>query len=86
VDYAKYGVRAAASPYIGLLNNDRVRAALRATINSFLKSMLDDEMLVGYGLDVTATRDQQIAGIVQVTITLQPVFSINFIKVTMILS
>jgi len=43
-------------------------------------------MLVGYGLDVTATRDQQIAGIVQVTITLQPVFSINFIKVTMILS
>ena len=86
VDYAKYGVRAAASPYIGLLNNDRVRAALRATINSFLKSMLDDEMLVGYGLDVTATRDQQIAGIVQVTITLQPVFSINFIRVTMILS
>ena len=86
VDYAKYGVRSAAGPYIGLLNNDRVRAALRATINSFLKSMLDDEMLVGYGLDVTATRDQQIAGIVQVTITLQPVFSINFIRVTMILS
>jgi hypothetical protein len=86
VDYAKFGVRSAASPYIGLLNNDRVRAALRATINSFLKSMLDDEMLVAYGLDVSATRDQQIAGIVQVTITLQPVFSINFIRVTMILS
>jgi hypothetical protein len=86
VDYAKYGVRSAAAPYIGLLNNDRVRAALRATINSFLKQMLDDEMLVGYTLDVTATRDQQIAGIAQVTMTLQPVFSINFIHVTMILS
>jgi hypothetical protein len=78
-------VRSAAGPYIGLLNNDRVRAALRATINSFLKSMLDGEMLVAFGLDVSATREQQIAGIVQVTITLQPVFSINFIKVTMIL-
>ena len=86
IDYAKYGVRSAAQPYIGLLNNDRVRAALRATINSFLKQMLDDEMLVGYTLDVTATRDQQIAGIAQVTMTLQPVFSINFIHVTMILS
>jgi hypothetical protein len=86
VDFAKYGVRSAAAPYIGLLNNDRVRAALRATINSFLKQMLDGEMLVGYTLDVTATRDQQIAGIAQVTMTLQPVFSINFIHVTMILS
>jgi Phage tail sheath C-terminal domain len=86
VDYAKYGVRSAAGPYIGLLNNDRVRGALRATINSFLKGMLDDEMLVGYQLEVTATRDQQIQGIVQVTMTLQPVFSINFIHVTMILS
>lgn len=86
VDYAKYGVRAAASPYIGLLNNDRVRSALRATINSFLKQMLDAEMLVDYGLDVSATRDEQIAGIVQVAISLQPVFSINFIRVTMTLS
>jgi len=86
VDYAKYGVRAAAGPYIGLLNNDRVRGALRNTINSFLQGMLDDEMLVAYKLDVSATRDEQIKGIVQVTISLQPVFSINFIRVTMILS
>jgi hypothetical protein len=86
VDYAKYGVRSSASPYIGLLNNDRVRGALRATIDSFLKEMLDDEMLVTYSLEVTATRPQQIAGIAQVTIMLQPVFSINFIKVTMTLS
>lgn len=86
VDYAKYGVRSAAQPFIGLLNNDRVRSALRTSVNSFLSGMKRDEMLIDYGLDVSATRDQQIAGIAQVTITLQPVFSINFIQVTMILS
>ena len=59
---------------------------MRATINSFLQGMKDDEMLVNYTLDVSATRDEQIKGIVQVTMTLQPVFSINFIRVTMILS
>ena len=85
VDYAKRGVRSSADPYIGLLNNDRVRGALRATINSFLTDMLNAEMLVGYDLDVTATREQQIQGIVQVTMTLQPVFSIDFIQVIMYL-
>jgi hypothetical protein len=86
VDYAKYGVRSAAEPYIGLLNNDRVRGALRATINSFLTGMVDDEMLNSYQLDVSATRDEQIQGIARVAIVLQPVFSIDFIKVTMFLA
>lgn len=86
VDYAKYGVRSAAEPYIGLLNNDRVRGALRATINSFLTGMVDDEMLNSYQLDVSATRDEQIKGIARVVIVLQPVFSIDFIKVTMFLA
>jgi len=85
VDYAKFGVRLAADPFIGLLNNERVRGALRASINSFLAQMVDDEMLVNYDLSVTATREEQIRGIANVTMTLQPVFSIDFIKVTMIL-
>jgi hypothetical protein len=85
VDYAKYGVRSAALPYIGLLNNTRVRAALRATVNSFLAGMVDDEMLVSYELDVTATRQDEINGIAKVTMVLRPVFSIDFIKVTMFL-
>lgn len=85
VDYAKSGVRSAATPYIGLLNNDRVRGALKSTIDSFLQNMMADEMLVNYKLDVTATRAQERQGIVQVTITLQPVFSIDYIKVTMFL-
>jgi len=85
VDYAKYGVRSAADPYIGLLNNARVRGAMRATINSFLAEMVEDEMLISYDLDVSATREEERQGIARVTIVLRPVFSIDFIKVTMFL-
>jgi hypothetical protein len=85
VDYAKFGVRSAADPYVGLLNNERVRSALAATLRSFLAGMVEDEMLQSYTVSVTATRAQEIQGIVDVTLTLQPVFSIDFIKVTMFL-
>jgi hypothetical protein len=85
VDYAKYGVRSAADPYIGLLNNERVRGALRATINSFLAEMVEDEMLISYDLEVSATREEERKGIARVIIVLRPVFSIDFIKVTMFL-
>lgn len=85
VDFAKFGVRSAASPYIGLLNNERVRGALRATVNSFLTEMVEDEMLVSYDLSVSATRDEEKKGIAKVTIVLRPTFSIDFIKVTMVL-
>jgi len=85
VDFAKYGVRSAADPYIGLLNNERVRGALRATINSFLAEMVEDEKLISYELDVSATREEERKGIARVTIVLRPVFSIDFIKVTMFL-
>lgn len=85
VDFAKYGVRQAADPFIGLLNNERVRKALKGSINGFLAGMVDDEQLVTYDLDVTATRDEEIRGIARVTMTLQPTFSIDYIKVVMYL-
>lgn len=85
VDYAKFGVRSAAQPFIGLLNNDRVRKSLQGAINGFLAGMVDDEMLTGYELAVTATRDEEIRGIARVTMTVKPTFSIDFIKVTMFL-
>lgn len=85
VDFAKFGVRSAAGPYIGLLNNDRVRKALKGSINGFLAGMVDDEMLISYELDVTATREEEIRGIAKVTMTLRPTFSIDFIKVVMFL-
>jgi Phage tail sheath C-terminal domain len=83
VDYAKAGVRSGADPYIGRLNNARVRAALKATLDGFLSQMVLDEMLVGYDLEVTATRAEEIQGICRVTMTLLPTFSIDFIRVTM---
>lgn len=83
VDYAKAGVRLGSNPYIGKLNNARVRAALKATLDGFLSQMVLDEMLVSYELSVTATRAQEIAGVAMVTMTLRPTFSIDFIRVTM---
>ncbi|MDO3379173.1 phage tail sheath subtilisin-like domain-containing protein [Geoalkalibacter halelectricus] len=85
VDYAKAGVRSAATPYIGLLNNERVRGAMRATINSFLVEMVEDEMLISFELEVSATREEERQGIARVTLVLRPTFSIDFIKVTMFL-
>jgi hypothetical protein len=85
VDYAKYGVRSAANPYLGRLNNSRVRSALKATLDAFLTSMVEDEALTAYILDVTATRAQEIAGQVNVIMTIQPTFSIDFIRVVMTL-
>ena len=60
-----------------------MRAALKATLDGFLSQMVLDEMLTGYQLEVTATRAQEISGIASVVMTLQPTFSIDFIRVTM---
>lgn len=86
VDYAIYGVRSGCNPYIGKLNNERVRGAMKATLDAFLTRMVNDEALVGYTLAVSATRAQEVAGEAIVTLMLQPTFSIDFIKVTMYLS
>lgn len=83
VDYAKAGVRLGSDPYIGRLNNARVRAALQSTLDGFLSQMVLDEMLTGYDLAVTATRAQEVAGVCSVVMNLKPTFSIDFIRVTM---
>ncbi|MGW5361444.1 phage tail sheath subtilisin-like domain-containing protein [Actinopolymorpha pittospori] len=85
VDYARYGVRSAADPYIGRLNNVRVRDALKSSLDGFLTRMVDEEALTGYELDVFADRSQEIRGEVSVVMTLQPTFSIEFVLVTMFL-
>ena len=86
VDYAIYGVRSSCNPYIGKLNNARVRGAMKATLDGFLTRMVDNEALVSYQLEVSATRAQEVAGEAIVTMTLMPTFSIDFVKVTMYLS
>jgi hypothetical protein len=85
VDYARIGTRAAANPFIGMLNNARVRQALKGSINSLLADMVEREMLVSYKLDVTATRDEEIRGIARVTMVVRPTFSIDYIRVVMYL-
>lgn len=85
VDYAKAGVRKGCDPYIGRLNNARVRAALKATLDGFLSQMVLDEMLTEYDLEVKANRSQEINGICIVNMTLKPTFSIDYIRVTMTL-
>ncbi|MET0622918.1 MAG: phage tail sheath C-terminal domain-containing protein [Pyrinomonadaceae bacterium] len=85
VDYAKFGVRSAADPYIGRLNNVRVRNTIKGSINGLLAAMVTDEMLVSYTLDVSATREEEIRGIARVVMTVQPTFSLDYIQVTMYL-
>lgn len=83
VDAAKRGIRLSADPFIGRLNNQRVRKALQGAIASFLDTMVGDEALVGYTLEVTASRDDEIAGRAIVNAVILPTFSIDYILVTL---
>ncbi len=82
-DYAKKGIRQVCNPFIGRLNNERVRKAMQGAIDGFLTTMLQDEALTAYELAVTATRQDEIAGRAIVNATLQPTFSIDYIRVTL---
>jgi len=85
VDYAKAGVRASGAPFIGRLNNTRVRKALNGSINGFLSAMVADEALISYDLSVTASRQDEIKGRAIVNAILRPAFSIDFVAVTLTL-
>lgn len=84
-DFAKAGIRKASDPFIGRLNNQRVRKALRGAIDGFLATMVQDEALIDYTLDVGASRADEIAGRAVVNAVLRPTFSIDFIAVTLVL-
>lgn len=86
VDYAKAGIRQVSNPFVGKLNNERVRKALKGALDSFLTTMVVDEALVGYQLEVKASRDDEIAGRCVVNVAMQPTFSIDYIRVTLNLS
>jgi hypothetical protein len=85
VDFAKAGTRQVSNAFIGRLNNERVRAALYAALDGFLTTMLVDEQLTDYRLEVTATRQDEINGRAIVNMLLQPTFSIDFVAVTITL-
>lgn len=86
VDYARYGIRSAADPYIGRLNNPRVRDALKATLDGFLTQMVEDEALSAYELNVFADRAQELRGEVSVAILMKPQTSMEFILVKITLA
>lgn len=86
VDYAKAGIRQVTNPFVGRLNNERVRKALQGAIDGFLTTMVVDEQLTRYALEVKASRQDEIAGRCVVNAALQPTFSIDFIRVTLALS
>ncbi len=86
IDFAKAGIRQVSNPFIGRLNNQRVRMALRGAVDGFLTTMVQDESLTGYSLEVTATRQDEIAGRTIVNVAMQPTFSIDYIRVTLALS
>ena len=72
-------------PFIGRLNNERVRKALAGAIDGFLTTMKVDEALISYELSVTATRQDEIAGRAIVNAVIRPTFSIDFVAVTLVL-
>jgi Phage tail sheath C-terminal domain/Phage tail sheath protein subtilisin-like domain len=84
-NFAKAGIRQAAGPFIGRLNNERVRKALQGAINGFLTTMVQDEALIDYTLDVTASRDDEINNRAIVNAIIRPTFSIDFVAVTLVL-
>lgn len=84
-DYAKAGIRLASDPFIGRLNNTRVRKALQGAIDGFLTTMVQAEALTNYTLEVTATRQDEINGIAIVNAMIQPTFSIDYVVVTLVL-
>jgi hypothetical protein len=85
VDFAKAGIRQVGNAFVGRLNNERVRAALKGAIDGFLTGMLVDEQLTDYNLEVSATRRDEIEGRAIVNVLLQPTFSIDFVAVTLVL-
>ncbi len=86
VDFAKAGVRQVSRPFIGRLNNERVRKSLQGAIDGFLSNMVVNESLITYQLEVKASRQDEIAGRCIVNVAMQPVFSIDYIHVTLVLS
>ena len=78
-------MRIGANPYIGRLNNARVRAAMKATLDGFLSQMVLDEMLIAYELDVSATRAAGDRRHRRRHHDAPADFSIDFVSVTMIL-
>jgi hypothetical protein len=87
-DEIRYALRLASLPFIGRKNNARVRAVLQEKLDSVLNgyTALGVEVInSNYSVEVTATRQQEINGVVVVTAIIQLVQYMEFIKITLVL-
>lgn len=87
-DEIRYALRLASLPFIGRKNNARVRAILQEKLDSVLNgyTALGVEVInPNYSVEVTATRQQEINGVVVVTAIIQLVQYMEFIKITLVL-
>ena len=84
-DYATNGIRSACESFIGKKNIAQERSSIYSAVTGFMRTMVADQMLGDvkpFTVAVSATREQQVAGIVQVDVSFKPVFAIKYILVT----
>jgi len=84
-DYASIGIRSACESFIGKKNIAQERNSIYSAVSGFMRTMVADQMLIAdnpFTVNVTATRAEQTAGIVQVEVRFKPIFAIKYILVT----
>ena len=86
VDDLKRAVRLAGNPFIGRKNIPRIRAKLRQNLESVLQEYVRRDIITkDWSMEITSSRDDQIIGVVRVTMIIKLVFYIEFIEVDLVL-
>lgn len=87
VDEIRIGLRLAAQPFLGTKNNARIRSIMQDNLQSVLNGYVAREIInPGFSLSATATRGQEIIGVVKVTAVVQVVFYTEFIEIDLTLT
>ncbi len=86
VDDIRYAVRLTLANYIGKKNNGRIRQIMGNKVASVMSGYVSREIVQpGYQVTVTATRQQEIDGAVEVVLVFAVIFYIEFITVKLLL-
>lgn len=86
VDSIRRAVRLALANFIGTKNNTRVRQIMTNKTVSVMDGFISREIVQsGFTVSITATRDQEIAGAVEIFLRFKVVFYIEFINVKLLL-
>jgi len=86
VDDIRYNIRLALQNFIGQKNTARVRQIMNDKLASVMDGYVNRQIVeTGYQSEITATRDQEIIGVVKVILIFKVVFYIEFIEVELVL-